>query len=43
MPEQGVGCVWNFFRPNETAAGVDSDTYVDIGSESDVRGNLGMG
>jgi hypothetical protein len=40
VPEQGVGCVWKIFRPNETAPGVDFDTYVDIGSGSDVRGNL---
>jgi hypothetical protein len=40
MKEQGVGCVWILFRPNETAAGVGFDTYVDVGSGSDVRGNL---
>jgi hypothetical protein len=29
-----------FFRPNESAIGVGSDTYFDIGSGSAVRSNL---
>jgi hypothetical protein len=40
VKEQGVGCVWKNFRPNEIADGVDFDTYVDIGPGSDVRSNL---
>jgi hypothetical protein len=40
MPEQGVGCVWKNFRPNETAVSGGFDTYVDTGSGIAVRSNL---
>jgi hypothetical protein len=40
MKEQGMGCVRNFFWPNERAIGVGFETYVDIGSGSDVRSSL---
>jgi hypothetical protein len=40
MPEQGVGCVWIFFRPSQTAEGIAARAYVDIGFEVDAKGNL---